>query len=285
MGIKYKRKLTEKGIQTLFEALVPLHPLHVTFVCLQWRLPFGRVIDLVLSAVSSLFPLVPLLHVVVRGVPVAVKRLRRVRRFQQLWVPIVPCTKKSWRTIIRQNMMKRNRTFYSDERYRWTIKVCLRREKVFFFYLNLFTLTLLIQHCQQYRLIVLEILSILVYLSVNIIGSNWRLTVGGWYSERLKCSQQRPYHTPRPETFWPRYHPRNPHHSHSQVRNRPLRCLYKHYQTRSMTNIYYMFWIKLYREIFFHDLSDLEQRTNEAYLDPVSISSCSCFTLHINDKW
>lgn len=82
------RTLTEKRVQSFFEALVPLHPLHVAFVRLQWRLPLGRVISLVLPGVSSLLSFVPLLDVVVRGVPVAVKRLRRVWRFQQLWVPV-----------------------------------------------------------------------------------------------------------------------------------------------------------------------------------------------------
>lgn len=57
-----------------------------------------------------------------------------------------------------------------------------------------------------------------------------QLTVGGWYSERSKCSQQHPCRTPRPETFWPRCRPRNPHHSHSLARSRPLRSLGKHYQ-------------------------------------------------------
>lgn len=81
-------RLTEKRVQTFLKALVPLHSLHVAFVCLQWRLPFGRVVGLVLPGVSNFLPFVPLLDVIVRGVPVAVQRLRRVRRFQQLWVPV-----------------------------------------------------------------------------------------------------------------------------------------------------------------------------------------------------
>lgn len=69
---------------------------------------------MVLSAVSSLFSFVPLLHVVVRGVPVAVKRLRRVRRFQQLWVPILFDTQKIIEKQLKyNNVIKR----YSNERY------------------------------------------------------------------------------------------------------------------------------------------------------------------------